>query len=309
MDHKIDLTKHQFKTPCKGVYHTEDMRTWESSKAYRDIVGLMLSLNDAVKGVPLTSECQESDNANKIIALLKKLDQWINETPPSDQPQRFGNRAFKDWYGKLTEGSQQLLMDTLPEELHSAIPELHPYLTEGFGNSTRIDYGTGHEMCFLMLICCFYKIGILNEDDNVAVVNKIFNTYLHLVRKLQTTYNMEPAGSHGVWNLDDYQFLPFLWGSAQLIEHERLVPKTYLNPNIVQQHANQFMFMDSIKFINEVKRGPFSEHSNLLWNISNLESWANINSGLIKMYKVEVLGKFPVIQHVVFGSLLEITRA
>ena len=41
--------------------------------------------------------------------------------------------------------------------------------------------------------------------------------YLEIVRKLQLTYRMEPAGSQGVWNLDDYQFVPFIWGSSQLI--------------------------------------------------------------------------------------------
>lgn len=49
-----------------------------------------------------------------------------------------------------------------------------------------------------------------------ALLFQIFNSYLNFVRNLQLTYRMEPAGSHGVWSLDDYQFVPFIWGSAQL---------------------------------------------------------------------------------------------
>lgn len=43
------------------------------------------------------------------MALLNTLDRWIDETPPVDQPSRFGNKAFRTWYAKLDQVSMSVL--------------------------------------------------------------------------------------------------------------------------------------------------------------------------------------------------------
>ncbi|KAK8749502.1 hypothetical protein OTU49_015399 [Cherax quadricarinatus] len=75
-----------------------------------------------------------------------------------------------------------------------------------------------------------------------------------------------------------------------------------------QRYGNT-AFRDFYAKLKEVKTGPFAEHSNQLWNISGVQSWSKINQGLIKMYKAEVLHKFPVVQHMLFGSILSISPA
>lgn len=63
----------------------------------------------------------------------------------------------------------------MPSQFHKAIIEIQDYLIESFGNSTRIDYGTGHEMSFCMFLLCLFKIGAFTEEDAAAVVLKIFS--------------------------------------------------------------------------------------------------------------------------------------
>lgn len=37
----------------------------------------------------------------KLLELVETLSQWIDETPPIDQPQRFGNKAFTKWWERI----------------------------------------------------------------------------------------------------------------------------------------------------------------------------------------------------------------
>lgn len=290
--------------PKRQVQTPADMERWTKSEAYSEYVGFILALNEKIKGKKMTDEFFMSEVTAKLLSVLETLDTWVNEIPPVDQPQRFGNSAFRTWLKKVQEESTQLLSEMLPSKFHRALIELVPYFNDSFGNMTRIDYGTGHEMSFAMFLCCLFKIGALTEADSAAVILRVFERYMELVRHLQLRYRMEPAGSHGVWSLDDYQFLPFIWGSGQLVDHPAIEPKSFTTPGFAEAYSKDYMFMACIEFISKVKTGPFHEHSNQLWNISGVPTWSKVNTGLIKMYRAEVLGKFPVVQHVVFGNLL-----
>ncbi|KAK7080396.1 Serine/threonine-protein phosphatase 2A activator [Halocaridina rubra] len=305
----LDCATHTFVIPTRAVLSPTDITKWEKSEAFQDILGFLTSMNEAVRGKKLSTDCEVSPIITNLLKMIDKLNTWIDEILPIDQPQRYGNKAFREFFARLKENGETLVKEALPEEYHKAVPEIATYLVESVGNSTRIDYGTGHEFAFIMFLTCVFKIGALVEKDSVATVNKVFNSYIDMCRKLQLTYKMEPAGSQGVWSLDDYQFIPFYWGSSQLHMNPKIAPEMFVNEKIVNENANEFMFLSCIKFILQVKTGPFAEHSNQLWNISAVQSWSKINQGLFKMYKAEVLAKFPVIQHVLFGSILSVAQA
>lgn len=206
---------HIYKPPVKEVKKPSDMFAWEKSQAYYDVLRLIHKIGFSIQGKRLTEDLMESHSVARLIRIFEKLTNLIKETPPVDQPQRFGNQAFRSWHEKMSKNAIRLLQSVVPIQLHRAVPEISAYFIESFGNPTRIDYGTGHELAFIMFLCCLYKIGVLTDADNAIVGLKVFNAYIILARCLQVTYRMEPAGSHGVWSLDDYQFIPFIWGSAQ----------------------------------------------------------------------------------------------
>eukprot|EP01118_Nematostelium_gracile_P008970 TRINITY_DN29_c0_g1_i3.p1 TRINITY_DN29_c0_g1~~TRINITY_DN29_c0_g1_i3.p1 ORF type:complete len:314 (+),score=79.70 TRINITY_DN29_c0_g1_i3:134-943(+) len=266
-------------------------------------MNFILELCEAVKSKPLSHPCTVSPTVQQCIDILNTLERWVDEIPPIEQGSRYGNKAYRIWFAKVDEESENLMRTIVDSD---ATKELAGYLVSSIGNYTRIDYGTGHEASFAVWMLCLKKIGVFKPSDDLALVSKLFVKYLEMIRKVQKTYLLEPAGSHGVWGLDDYQFLPFIWGSAQLINHPTIKPKSIHDKDLVNSTADEYLYMGCIQFINQMKKGPFGEHSPKLSDISAVphQLWEKVNFGMIKMYQLEVLNKFPVIQHFLFGSII-----
>ncbi len=200
------------------------------------------------------------------------------------------------------------MVDALLPEVErekGATTELMPYLKTSFGDPTRIDYGTGHETNFGAWVFCLHHIGVLKESDLVLTVLKCFAAYLDLMRALNVAYVLEPAGSHGVWGLDDYHCLPFVWGSSQLEGNDSILPSSIHDEGILAKYSEEYLYLGAISFIKTMKKGaPFSESSAMLTDISYVPTWTRVNAGMLRLYEGEVLGKLPVVQHFLFGSIL-----
>lgn len=191
---------------------------------------------------------------------------------------------------------------TLPPHLQE---QLLPLLlkSHSFGHPTRMDYGSGHELAFVLgLWCCVVSGWVGGEDAQDELILRVFPRYLDLTTLLQSTYRLEPAGSHGVWGLDDYCFLPYYFGSAQLLGSD-MSPAAILKEATTTKGPFTDLYSLTLHRISLFKHGAaFSEHSPLLDSLSQFPSWAKPHSGLLKMFQAEVLGKRVVVQGLWIGG-------
>lgn len=106
----------------------------------------------------------------------------------------------------------------VPPEYTALVPHIKPYFLASFGSFVRMDYGTGHEASFALLLLCLTltRFFVPEVEEERELVFRVFVRYLRLCWRLQDVYRLEPAGSHGVWGLDDSHFLGYIFGSGQL---------------------------------------------------------------------------------------------
>lgn len=327
----------KFEKPSKKIFDGSDLPNFRRSIAYANIqdsikrIVFSVKSYDLPKGVvnlelvsrkpegstrlpPTTTLSQdktteESKNLSVIIEMLQKYTDLVKEVPPLEGPRRFGNLAFKEWFKKLEACLNEDLnkLEIKSNDKEGFLVELSYYIHGAFGSNVRLDYGTGHELSFVAFIGALLRYNIF-EGITAQQLLCVFVKYYDLVRTLILTYTLEPAGSHGVWGLDDHFHFIYILGAAQFNEPvSKYAPpvKECLNDSIISDFKGSNLYINAIAFIKKIKSGPFNEHSPIIYDIHHSVSlWKKVLSGLLKMYDVEVLGKFPVVQHFWFGNVL-----
>lgn len=90
-----------FVAPMRRITMDSDLSQFRNSPAYGYLIQFLEELSKAVQGRPNSAECEMNDLLQNLVDILKALDTWIDEIPPTKQAARFGNKAFKTWYQRV----------------------------------------------------------------------------------------------------------------------------------------------------------------------------------------------------------------
>ncbi|KAK3328834.1 rotamase PTPA-2 [Apodospora peruviana] len=307
-----DLSTLNFRPPSRRILSPADHEFFLASPTYNLVLSFVFSLAESVVDTPISSlkdDSTLSPPVKTILRILNDAETQCKDSPPDDQgSSRFGNKTFRLFLDKVKQRMPEWhaafgITDS------NAVSEASVYLSQSFGNRSRIDYGSGHELNFIMWLLCLYQLSILERTDFRALVLRVFNRYLEVMRLVQSTYYLEPAGSHGVWGLDDYQFLPFLFGASQLLHHPYITPRAIHQQLTLEEFGDEYMYLGQVAFVNSTKTVKgLRWHSPMLDDISSAKNWAKIEGGMRRMFVSEVLKKLPVMQHFLFGSLIPVAE-
>ena len=293
--------------PSRRILSAQDLELFLKSPTYTLITSFVFSVSEscADKTISLLSSQKSSRTIQVVGDILDLIESLIAQHPPEDQgASRFGNPAFRGFLDSLDlqlEDYHERLV--LPDK--SWVQEVAAYLKHSFGSRSRIDYGSGHELNFAMWLLCLNRLSLIKAADFPAIGLVIFPQYIKFLRKIQSTYYLEPAGSHGVWGLDDYHFLPFLIGASQLIHHPYIRPRAIHNEIVIEEESKDYIYLDMVRWTVETKTVKGLKWTQpMLDDISSARNWGKVEQGMRRMFVKEVLGKLPIMQHFLFGTLV-----
>lgn len=183
------------------IINDESIIRFTKSSIYNDIIEFITNLNKSVVGVEMKpledfKLCNENDminndnflflskNVYNIFQLIKNMNKCIDSCPPINQSSRFGNRGFQHFCDAYYKEVDVYLPHALSESNIPNISEhtyqISYYLKNSIGNKKRIDYGTGHELNFLLFLFCLNKINFFIPSDYKHLVLVLYRQYVFI---------------------------------------------------------------------------------------------------------------------------------
>jgi Phosphotyrosyl phosphatase activator len=121
-----------FVTPEKLIKTPNDIEKWHKSETYsviytflsisymltsypsftlQDYIRFITGIGDGLKNKKIHDpNIAIGESAQKLIDLLETLSGWVDDIKPFETPNRFGNKAFRDWHAKLKEVRSRKLL-------------------------------------------------------------------------------------------------------------------------------------------------------------------------------------------------------
>ncbi|GAA5851970.1 hypothetical protein JCM3766R1_003038 [Sporobolomyces carnicolor] len=231
--------------------------------------------------------------------------------------------AFTLFRAKLAQEVTQLHLEILPSlsRADAVIPEVSFHLVRAFGSLARLDYGTGHELSFLLYLVALRRISVLRDDDDDSkrIVDDVWPRYWRVTDRIRDTFELAIAGRRGVWkkkereDADHPERVYFDQGASEARAHPSRSKSNTSLSNLNVSSSTTLHLLRSIFSRRRRRRGPSPSSSqvpSLSSSSSSSSSKPRPNSefdelcDLIKLYDKTVLTSLPALLHLRFGSIL-----
>lgn len=93
--------EHIYQIPQKGIKSPMDMGIWEKSECYYEIIGFINAVSVSVQGKMISYESEMSPGIIELLKMFDVLNKLVEDTPVIEQPQRFGNMAYRTWFANM----------------------------------------------------------------------------------------------------------------------------------------------------------------------------------------------------------------
>ncbi|GAA5824885.1 hypothetical protein JCM5353_006937 [Sporobolomyces roseus] len=205
----IDPTTLQVTTTLDRKILTEpDLDNWKLTTTYQWIQQYLVELIEGTQQQPQEETEREPNQViQQLVQFLSQVSDICHQydSPPSSSsnvPHTQHHESFISFRSKLST-SITSFHSSIPSLPTAALAELQFHLTRSFGSVSRFDYGTSHELSFILYLLILRLTSTLTTFDAKDTI-RVLDKYWEVSELVRKTFGLEQAGKRGVWKKQDH---------------------------------------------------------------------------------------------------------